>query len=93
VVVRFGYSLKAMFLVLGLSLASSSWACKVFLTNYQGQADFKVFITQYNGQQKNHNLIKDCRLTKFQGQAKWKLFVTPYKGQADIVITVDNFPS
>jgi hypothetical protein len=67
-------------------------AVKVFVVNYQSQADYKVCLCDYESQQKNHQIIEDGKLVKFQGQADIKIFFVKYTSQADIIIHPKNLP-
>ena len=68
-------------------------ANKIYITNYQSQADYKVFFVNYESQEKNAQIIKGCKLTNYQSQADCKVFIVNYESQADIKIMRKNFPT
>lgn len=67
-------------------------AAKVFIVNYENQADYKVYFVDYENQQKNHQIIAGGNLVKYENQADVKVFIVNYENQADISIMRKNFP-
>ncbi len=67
-------------------------AAKVFIVNYEYQADYKVFFVDYESEQKNHQIISGGKLVKYVNEANCKVFVVKYKYQANIMIMRKNFP-
>lgn len=65
---------------------------KVFIVNYESQADHKVFFVDYESQQKNAQLIFPGELVKYESQADVKVFIVNYESQAGIKIMRKNFP-
>lgn len=66
--------------------------CKVYWTEYQGEAAYKIYITEYSGEEKNAAILTGCKVTRYQGEATYKLYITKYSGEADIKITQANLP-
>lgn len=67
-------------------------AAKVFIVNYENQADYKVYFVDYENQQKNHQIIAGGNLVKYENQADVKVFIVNYENQADISIMRKYFP-
>jgi len=67
-------------------------AAKVFIVNYESQADYKVFFVDYESSQKNHQIIAGGQLVQYESQADSKVFIVNYESQADIKIMRKNFP-
>ncbi len=65
---------------------------RVFIVQYEGQADHKVFFVDYDSQEKNQQIISPGELVDYEGQADVKVFIVNYEGQASIKITRKNFP-
>jgi hypothetical protein len=67
-------------------------AAKVYIVNYESQADYKVYFVDYESQQKNHQIIANGKLVDYESQADYKIFIVNYESQADIKILRKNFP-
>jgi hypothetical protein len=67
-------------------------AAKVYIVNYESQADYKVYFVDYESQQKNHQIIANGKLVDYQSQADCKIFIVNYESQADIKILRKIFP-
>jgi len=67
-------------------------AAKVYIVNYESQADYKVYFVDYESQQKNHQIIANGKLVNYESQADCKVFIVNYESQADIKILRKNFP-
>lgn len=67
-------------------------SAKVFIVNYESQADYKVFFVNYESQQKNHQIIANGKLVNYESQADCKVYIVNYESQADIKILRKNFP-
>ena len=67
-------------------------AAKVFIVNYESQADYKVYFVDYESQQKNYQIIAGGNLVNYESQADVKVFIVNYESQADICIMRKNFP-
>ncbi|KXK01392.1 MAG: hypothetical protein UZ04_CHB001002251 [Chlorobi bacterium OLB4] len=67
-------------------------AAKVYIVNYESQADYKVYFVDYESQQKNHQIIANGKLVNYASQADCKVFIVNYESQADIKILRKNFP-
>ena len=65
---------------------------KVYIVNYESQADYKVYFVDYESQQKNHQIIMNGKLMPYEGQADCKVFIVKYESQAQIKILRKNFP-
>ena len=68
-------------------------ANKVYIVNYESQADYKVFFVNYESQERNAQIIKGCKLTDWQSQADCKVYIVNYESKADIKIMRKNFPT
>ncbi len=66
-------------------------AAKVYIVNYESQADYKVYFVDYESQQKNHQIIANGKLVNYESQADCKVFIVNYESQADIKILRKNF--
>lgn len=64
---------------------------KVFIVNYESQADYKVFFVDYQSQEKNAQIIAGGKLVDYESQADVKVFIVKYESQADIKILRKNF--
>jgi len=64
----------------------------VYITKYEGQADWKVYFTDYEGEERNTELLRGCSLTSYENQASVTVYITDYESEATIVITRRNFP-
>ncbi len=67
-------------------------AAKVYIVNYESQADYKVYFVDYESQQKNHQILANGKLVNYASQADCKVFIVNYESQADIKILRKNFP-
>ena len=67
-------------------------SAKVFIVNYESQADYKVFFVNYESQQRNHQIIANGKLVNYESQADCKVYIVNYESQADIKILRKNFP-
>ena len=67
-------------------------AAKVYIVNYESQADYKVYFVDYESQQKNHQIIANGKLVDYESQADYKIFIVNYESQADIKILRKIFP-
>jgi hypothetical protein len=67
-------------------------AAKVFIVNYESEADYKVFFVDYDSAQKNYQLIAGGELVNYESEANTKVFIVAYESEADICITRENFP-
>jgi hypothetical protein len=67
-------------------------AAKVYIVNYESQADYKVYFVDYESQQKNHQIIANGKLVDYESQADCKIFIVNYESQADIKILRKIFP-
>ena len=67
-------------------------AAKVYIVNYESQADYKVYFVDYESQQKNHQIIANGKLVDYESQADCKIFIVNYESQADIKILRKKFP-
>jgi hypothetical protein len=67
-------------------------AAKVYIVNYESQAEYKVYFVDYESQQKNHQIIANGKLVNYESQADCKVFIVNYESQADIKILRKNFP-
>ena len=65
---------------------------KVFIVDYQSQADYKVFFVDYASQETNHQIIANGKLVSYASQADCKVYIVDYASQADIKILRKNFP-
>ena len=65
---------------------------KVFIVDYQSQADYKVFFVDYASHEHNHQIIANGKLVSYASQADCKVFIVDYASQADIKILRKNFP-
>lgn len=65
---------------------------KVYIVNYESQADYKVYFVDYESQQKNHQIIMNGKLMPYESQADCKVFIVKYESQASIKILRKNFP-
>jgi hypothetical protein len=65
---------------------------KVYIVNYESQADYKVYFVDYESQQKNHQIIMNGKLMPYESQADCKVFIVKYESQAQIKILRKNFP-
>ncbi len=65
---------------------------KVFMVNYESQADYRVYFVDYESQQKNHQIIENGKLVDYESQADVKVFIVNYESQADIKILRKYFP-
>lgn len=65
---------------------------KVYIVNYESQADYKVYFVDYESQQKNHQIIMNGKLMPNESQADCKVFIVKYESQASIKILRKNFP-
>jgi hypothetical protein len=65
---------------------------KVFIVNYESQADHKVYFVDYENQQKNQQIISPGELVNYESQADVKVFIVSYENQATIKILRKNFP-
>lgn len=65
---------------------------KVYIVNYESQADYKVYFVDYESQQKNHQIILNGKLMPYESQADCKVFIVKYESQASIKILRKNFP-
>ncbi len=65
---------------------------KVYIVNYESQADYKVYFVDYESQQKNHQIIMNGKLMPYESQADCKIFIVKYESQAQIKILRKNFP-
>jgi hypothetical protein len=67
-------------------------AAKVYIVNYESQADYKVYFVDYESQQKNHQIIANGKLVNYESQSDCKVFIVNYESQANIKILRKNFP-
>jgi hypothetical protein len=67
-------------------------AAKVYIVNYDHQADHKVYFCDYDHQQKNHQIIAGGKLVNYDHQADVKVYIVNYDHQASIKILRKNFP-
>jgi hypothetical protein len=67
-------------------------AAKVYIVNYDHQADHKVYFCDYDHQQKNHQIIAGGKLVNYDHQADFKVYIVNYDHQASIKILRKNFP-
>jgi hypothetical protein len=67
-------------------------AAKVYIVNYESQADYKVYFVDYESQQKNHQIIANGKLVNYESQSDCKVFIVNYESQADIKILRKYFP-
>jgi hypothetical protein len=67
-------------------------AAKVYIVNYDHQADHKVYFCDYDHQQKNHQIIAGGTLVNYDHQADVKVYIVNYDHQASIKILRKNFP-
>ena len=65
---------------------------KVYIVNYESQADYKVYFVDYESQQKNHQIIMNGKLMPYESQADCKVFIVKYESQDQIKILRKNFP-
>lgn len=65
---------------------------KVYIVNYESQADYKVYFVDYESQQKNHQIIMNGKLMPYESQADCKVYIVKYESQAQIKILRKNFP-
>ena len=65
---------------------------KVYIVNYESQADYKVYFVDYESQQKNHQIIMNGKLMPYESPADCKVFIVKYESQAQIKILRKNFP-
>ena len=65
---------------------------KVYIVNYESQADYNVYFVDYESQQKNHQIIMNGKLMPYESQADCKVFIVKYESQAQIKILRKNFP-
>ena len=65
---------------------------KVYIVNYESQADYKVYFVDYESQQKNHQIIMNGKLMPYESQADCKVLIVKYESQAQIKILRKNFP-
>ena len=65
---------------------------KVYIVNYESQADYKVYFVDYESQQKNHQIIMNGKLMPYESQSDCKVFIVKYESQAQIKILRKNFP-
>ena len=65
---------------------------KVYIVDYESQADYKVYFVDYENQQKNHQIIYGGKLVDYESQADCKVYLVNYENQADIKILRKNFP-
>jgi hypothetical protein len=67
-------------------------AAKVYIVNYESQADYKVYFVDYESQQKGHQIIANGKLVNYESQSDCKVFIVNYESQADIKILRKYFP-
>ena len=67
-------------------------AAKVYIVNYDHQADHKVYFCDHDHQQKNHQIIAGGKLVNYDHQADVKVYIVNYDHQASIKILRKNFP-
>jgi hypothetical protein len=67
-------------------------AAKVYIVNYESQADYNVYFVEYESQQKNHQIIANGKLAEYESQADCKVYIVNYESQADIKILRKIFP-
>ena len=67
-------------------------SAKVFIVQYETQADYKVFFVDSDSQQKNQQIIAGGKLVDYESQADAKVFIVDYASQANVLITRKNFP-
>ncbi|MCC7278518.1 MAG: hypothetical protein IT487_09400 [Chromatiaceae bacterium] len=65
---------------------------KVYIVNYETQADHNVYFVDYDSQQENEGLISPGELVDYETQADVKVFIVKYETQASIKIMKKNFP-
>lgn len=68
-------------------------AGKVYIVNYEYQANYKVFFVDQQYQEKNADIIKGCKLVNSEYQADVKVFIVNQEYRADIKIMRKNFPT
>ncbi len=67
-------------------------AAKVYIVDWESQADYKVFFVEWESQQKNHQIIANGQLVQWESQADCKVFIVQWESQANIKILRKNFP-
>ena len=67
-------------------------AAKVYIVEWENQADYKVFFVEWENQQKNHQIISNGQLVQWENQADCKVFIVQLENQANIKILRKNFP-
>jgi hypothetical protein len=67
-------------------------SAKVYIVNYENQADYKVYFVDYESQQKNDQIIANGKLVGHESQSDCKIFIVNYESQANIRILRKNFP-
>jgi hypothetical protein len=72
-------------------LKINTMAAKVYIVDYEHQANYKVFFVDYEHQQKNHQIIANGKLVNYEHEADCKVFIVNYEHQADIKIMRRNF--
>ncbi len=65
---------------------------RVFIVQYDYQADHKVFFVDSDYQEKNQQIISPGELVDYDYQADVKVFIVNYDYQASIKIMRKNFP-
>jgi len=67
-------------------------AAKVYIVDYESQADYKVYFVEYESHQKNHQIIANGKLVNYESHADCKVFIVNYESHAHIKILRKNFP-
>ncbi|MBK6701448.1 MAG: hypothetical protein IPK88_04325 [Saprospiraceae bacterium] len=65
---------------------------KVFIVDYESQANYKVFFCNYQSEERNQQIIQGGVLVKYSSQSDVKVYIVKYSNQADILIMRKNFP-
>ena len=65
---------------------------RIFIVQYESQADRKVYFVDYASQERNTEIITPGEIVQYESQADTKVFIVQYESQADIKIMRKNFP-
>lgn len=69
----------------------ASAACSVYITTTRSTADYMVYFTTTRSNQRNQQLVEDCKITKTRSTATVKVYITDTRSNADIIVLRKNF--
>ena len=66
--------------------------CRVYISSTRSNADYFVYLSSTKSNQRNHQLLRNCRLSSSRANATMKVYITSTRSNANIIIDRSDFP-